>query len=146
MRRTWYSINQTFRRRIAHAKLTPDQFIVLRWLTEGDPRGTTVNELCVLMSSDPNTMAVLIRRMKQMGLVTRHGDETDGRILRIRLTAKGRRAFAGLRHIALDLQTEILSVLPAGERNEFLDSLEQVSEKCRALLDASLKNSQSCRG
>ena len=33
LRRTWYSLNQTFRRRIAHAGLTPDQFSVLRWLS-----------------------------------------------------------------------------------------------------------------
>lgn len=141
LRRTWYSLNQTFRRRIAHAGLTPDQFSVLRWLGEGHPRGTTANELCELMTSDPNTMAALIRRMGRMGLVTRQSHETDGRAQRIRPTAKGRRAFAMIRHVALDLQTEILSVLPAGERNEFLDKLEQLAHKSRALLDASLRDS-----
>ena len=141
LRRTWYSLNQTFRRRIAHAGLTPDQFSVLRWLEEGHTKGTTANELCELMTSDPNTMAALIRRMQRMGLVTRQGHETDGRAQRIRPTAKGRRTFAGIRHIALDLQTEILSVLPAGERHEFLDKLEQLAHKSRTLLDANLKDS-----
>ena len=141
LRRTWYSLNQTFRRRIAHAGLTPDQFSVLRWLEEGHSRGTMANELCELMTSDPNTMAALIRRMGRMGLVTRQSHETDGRAQRIRATAKGRRAFSGVRHLALDLQAEILSVLPAGERHEFLDKLEQLAQKSRTLLDASLKDS-----
>jgi len=141
LRRTWYSLNQTFRRRIAHAGLTPDQFSVLRWLGEGHPKGTTANELCELMTSDPNTMAALIRRMGRMGLVTRQSHETDGRAQRIRATAKGRRTFEGIRQVALDLQTEILSVLPAGERHEFLDKLEQLAHRCRALLDASIKDS-----
>ena len=141
LRRTWYSVNQTFRRRIAHAGLTPDQFSVLRWIGEGHRRGTTAKELCELMTSDPNTMAALIRRMQGMGLVTRQGHETDGRAQRIRATAKGRRAFAGVQHVALALQEEILSVLPTGERHEFLDKLEQLAHKSRTLLDASLKGS-----
>src|SRR5208283_2629034 len=69
LRRTWYSLNQTFRRRLAHASLTPDQFTILRWVSEGDPKGTTANELCELMTSDPNTMAALIGRMQQLGLI-----------------------------------------------------------------------------
>ena len=141
LRRTWYSLNQTFRRLIAHAGLTPDQFSVLRWLTEGHSRGMMANELCELMTSDPNTMAALVRRMQRMGLVTRQSHETDGRAQRIRPTAKGRRAFEGLRQVALDLQTEILSALPDAERSGFLDNLGQVALKCRALHAASLKGS-----
>ena len=141
LRRAWYSLNQTFRRRIARAGLTPDQFTVLRWIEEGHPRGTTANELCELMTSDPNTMAALIRRMGRMGLATRQRHETDGRAQRIRATARGRRAFEGARQTAWDLQAEILSVLPAGERHEFLDKLEQLAQKSRELLGATLKDS-----
>ena len=37
LRRAWYSLNQAFRRRIAHLDITPNQFTILRWLLEGDP-------------------------------------------------------------------------------------------------------------
>ena len=36
LRRSWYGLNQAFRRRIAHLDLTPDQFTVLRTHTTED--------------------------------------------------------------------------------------------------------------
>jgi MarR family transcriptional regulator for hemolysin len=135
LRRTWYSLNQTFRRRIAHAGLTPDQFTALRWLSEGHVNGSTANELCELMTSDPNTMASLISRMEQTGLVTRRRHERDGRAQRIILTPEGRDTFGTVQQIALDLQKEILAVLSEEERDKFLDQLETLSSKCRTLLE-----------
>ena len=63
LRRAWYGLNQAFRRQISHAGATPDQFTVLRTLSEGDPDGLTQSELTRSMSSDPNTVASLLNRM-----------------------------------------------------------------------------------
>src|SRR5579864_5254147 len=71
LRRCWYNLNQTFRRRIAHTGVTPDQFTVMRTLLEGNPKGMTQRELTDLMSSDPNTIAALLERMEKAGLVER---------------------------------------------------------------------------
>ena len=135
LRQTWYSLNQTFRRRIAHSGLTPDQFTVLRWITESHAKGATANELCEFMTCDPNTMTVLIRHMLRRGLVTRQPHETDGRSKRIRMTTLGRRKFDNVNQIALDLQQEILAVFPAGKRDRFLVELERLAQKCRSLPD-----------
>src|ERR1700730_16464205 len=64
LRRCWFNLNQTFRRRIAHTGITPDQFTVMRTLLEGDPKGMTQRELTDLMSSDANTIASLLERME----------------------------------------------------------------------------------
>ena len=64
LRRAWYGLNQAFRRKISHAGATPDQFTVLRTLSEGDPDGLTQSELTRSMSSDPNTVASLLKRME----------------------------------------------------------------------------------
>ncbi len=64
LRRAWYGLNQAFRRQISHAGATPDQFTVLRTLSEGDPDGLTQSELTRSMSSDPNTVASLLKRME----------------------------------------------------------------------------------
>src|SRR5215217_6070185 len=53
LRRAWYSLNQTFRQRIAHLGITPDQYSILRWLHEGDTRGLTQQSITDLMASDP---------------------------------------------------------------------------------------------
>src|SRR5258706_15666654 len=77
LRRAWYGLNQAFRRRIAHLEITPDQYSILRWLTEGDRRGLTQREITDLMAADANTVAAILGRMGKAGWVGREGDEDD---------------------------------------------------------------------
>lgn len=131
LRRSWYGLNQAFRRRLAHLNLTPDQFTVLRTLLEGDPLGITQRELSRLMSSDPNTVASLLERMEKAGYVQRHPHEKDRRAHRIKLLAAGRKAYESARVIAINLQVEVLAVLPESSREQFLEHLALVAEACR---------------
>jgi DNA-binding MarR family transcriptional regulator len=89
LRRAWYGLNQAFRQRIAHLKITPDQFSVLRWLSEGDPLGLTQRAITDLMASDPNTITSTLSRMEAGGLITRQPHERDRRAHRVRLEAPG---------------------------------------------------------
>lgn len=132
LRRAWYGLNQAFRRRIAHLGITPDQFTVMRTLLEGDPCGLTQRELTQSMSSDPNTVASLLRRMEDAKLVERRPHEKDRRAHRIRLPATGRRKYEAARAIAIELQSEVLSVLPGEAREQFLENLARVADACRA--------------
>ena len=60
LRRSWYGLNQAFRRRISKMNLTPDQFTVIRTLLEAAPEGLTQKALADAISSDPNTIASLL--------------------------------------------------------------------------------------
>ena len=131
LRRCWFNLNQTFRRRISHTGITPDQFTVMRTLLEGDAKGMTQRELTDLMSSDPNTIASLLERMEAGGLVERKPHERDKRAYRISLKPLGRRKYEEVREIALTLQLEILSVLPKEKQEEFLKHLGLVADACR---------------
>ncbi len=131
LRRAWYSLNQAFRRRITHTGATPDQFTALRSLIESDAKGITQRELARLMSSDPNTIASLLERMEKAGWVKRHKHERDRRAYRIRITAEGRKLHGQLRDIAIELQSQVLDVLPESEREPFLMKLTLVAEACR---------------
>jgi DNA-binding MarR family transcriptional regulator len=135
LRRSWYGLNQAFRRRIAHLNLTPDQFTALRTLLEGDPLGLTQRELARLMSSDPNTVASLLERMEKAGYVERTPHERDRRAHRIRMLAKGKRIYEAARAIAVTLQGEVLSVLPENDREKFLEHLTLVADACRESAD-----------
>jgi len=135
LRRAWYGLNQAFRRRIAHTGVTPDQFTVLRTVLEGDPNGLTQRQLTKLITSDPNTIASLLERMDVAGLLERKPHETDRRAHRIRLKAAGHRKYAEIREIANALQAEALSVLPAEQREDFLENLSRVADACRAAAD-----------
>lgn len=132
LRRCWFNLNQTFRRRIAHTGITPDQFTVLRTVLEGSPKGLTQRQLTELMSSDPNTIAALLERMEAQGLVERKAHERDRRANRITLKPAGRDKFLEVRDIALELQMEVLSVLPKTKHAEFLGDLALIAEACRS--------------
>jgi DNA-binding MarR family transcriptional regulator len=128
-------LNQAFRRRIAHLKITPDQFTVLRTLLEGDPRGMTQSQLTKVITSDPNTIAALLERMQRAGWVERKSHERDRRAHRIRLLPTGKRKYRQVRKIAAALQAEILSVLPEQDRENFLSQLGAVADACRSAAD-----------
>ena len=131
LRRAWYGLNQAFRRRIAHLNLTPDQFTVLRTLLEGDSLGLTQRELSRLMTSDPNTVASLLERMEKLGYVERSPHERDRRAHRIKLRPKGKKTYEAARAVAIVLQGELLGVLPASQREQFLEHLALVADACR---------------
>lgn len=132
LRRSWYGLNQAFRRRITHLQLTPDQFTVLRTLLENDVRGMTQRELARAMSSDPNTVASLLERMEKLGYVERTPHERDRRAHRIKLQPKGKKIYESARAIAVALQSEILAGLPAAGREDFLQNLSLVADACRS--------------
>ena len=137
LRRAWYGLNQTFRRRISHLDLTPDQFTVMRTLLETG--GITQRELTQMMSSDPNTVASLLERMERAGLLERRPHEKDRRAHRLHLQPAGKRKYHQAREIAVALQTELLSVLPERKREEFLEHLALVADACRDAAEKSPK-------
>jgi DNA-binding MarR family transcriptional regulator len=137
LRHAWYGLNQAFRRRISHLGITPDQFTVMRTLLEFG--GITQSELTVQMSSDPNTVASLLERMEKSGLLERRAHEKDRRAHRLLLQADGKRRYQKAREVAIALQTEVLNVLPEGQREEFLEHLALVGDACREAADRSPK-------
>lgn len=135
LRRAWYGLNQAFRRRIAHLGITPDQFTVLRTLLENE--GVTQRQLTHLISSDPNTVASLLERMESGRLIERKTHEKDRRANRLSVQAAGKAKYTEARDIAIELQRQVLEVLPEGKREEFLQHLGLVADACREALTTS---------
>jgi DNA-binding MarR family transcriptional regulator len=131
LRHAWFSLNQTFRRRLAHTGVTPDQFTALRTLMEHEPQGLTQSGLNRLIASDPNTIAALVERMESAGWITRVRHEQDRRANRLRLLPAGRETYERVRQIAIALQTEILGGWSEKKREGFLEDLAEVAERCR---------------
>lgn len=143
LRHAWYGLNQVFRRRLAHLDLTPDQFTVMRTLLESG--AITQRELTRLMGSDPNTVASLLERMEQAGLLERRRHERDGRANQLRLRPAGKRRYEQAREIAVALQTEVLEVLPPESREEFLEHLARVADAARIAAEKSPKRTARSR-
>jgi DNA-binding MarR family transcriptional regulator len=130
LRRAWYGLNQTFRQRVAHLNLTPDQYSILRWLTEGDAAGLTQRQITKLMASDPNTITSTLARMEKAGMISRAPHEKDRRAKRVQVLPEGRRIFEQAWKIAFALQQQVLSALPEARRESFLNELEIVATAC----------------
>ena len=128
LRQAWYGLNQAFRRRLAHLSLTPDQFTVLRTLTE--QHGITQRRLASLISSDPNTVASLVNRMEKAGLLERETHEADRRANRLGVSRRGKTKYEQARAIALSLQGDVLKALPEANREIFLEQLETIARAC----------------
>jgi len=141
LRRAWYGLNQAFRRRIAHLGITPDQFTVMRTLLEN--QGVSQRQLTQLISSDPNTVASLLERMENAGLLERQAHEKDRRAHRLRLRPLGRRKYEEARQIAVAMQAEVLLALPEEARERFLANLEAVADACKLAADLSPKRKKA---
>jgi DNA-binding MarR family transcriptional regulator len=127
LRRAWYGLNQAFRRRVSGEGITPDQFTVLRWLVEKKGEVIAQRDLADWMGSDPNTIASLVKRMEDSKLLDRQVSKEDRRARELCVTGKGEEVYESCRVSALDLQTEVLSVLSDEEIETFLKLLEKVT-------------------
>lgn len=129
LRRAWFGLNQSFRRRISQAGMTPGQFTALRTLIEtGD---LTQRHLTQIMSSDANTIASLLSRMEKLGWIKRETHERDRRANRLHVTPAGKRKFKAVQPIAAELQESVLRALDAKQRAEFLNHLASVADACQ---------------
>ena len=137
LRCVWYSINQAFRKRIAHLEITPNQYTLLRWLSETHHKGLSQRELADLMASDPNTITSLLNRMEAKGLIQRDVHENDRRAYRIIIKPAGRKLFEKAHPVALKLQKEVLGHMSKPERERFLEQLAGIAQACRQALDNS---------
>ena len=135
LRRAWYGLNQAFRQRVAHLGITPDQFSILRWLSEDDPAGITQRRLTDLMASDPNTITSTLSRMEKSGLISRQAHELDRRAHRVKLLPAGRETFEQARAVAMELQEQVLATLPQNRRARFLEELEAIAHVCAAAVE-----------
>ena len=135
LRRAWYGLNQAFRQRIAHLGITPDQFSILRWLSEDDPAGITQRRLTDLMASDPNTITSTLSRMEKSGLLARRPHEADRRAHRVKILPKGEQTFDKARKIADELQAQVLAVIPKAKRAGFLEELAAIADACASELE-----------
>ena len=84
-----HAFNRFYRPLLEPLGLTYPQYLVLLALWEEDnlPLKTIGTRLLL----DSGTLTPLVRRMDEAGLVTRTRDAADERLVRVRLTAKGKR-------------------------------------------------------
>jgi DNA-binding MarR family transcriptional regulator len=89
LRKAYLSFHRRANARALNAGITADQFVVLSVLAR-EPGITQIN-IVDRTSSDPNTVAAILRLLEQRGLVRREAHARDRRARCVFLTTKGRR-------------------------------------------------------
>lgn len=96
----------------------------------GGPR--TLGELAAAEQVRPPTMSKLVSDMERASLVRRSGDSDDARVVRVEMTAKGRRLLAKGREMRIaDIERRIrtLSSEEAGTVADAVAIVERMLEK-----------------
>ncbi|MFQ5625289.1 MAG: MarR family winged helix-turn-helix transcriptional regulator [Methyloligellaceae bacterium] len=124
-----------FTEEVIHEGLTPRQYAVL--LTVSRNEGLSQTELVARTGIDRSTLADIIRRMLNKGLISRRRTRKDARVYSVTLTNEGRMALRAAEPAAVQADARLLAALPPAEREQFLDSLAAI---VRTMCSANGKN------
>lgn len=116
--------NDIFLLEASSCQLTPRQFAVLAAV--GDEEGLTQTELVERTGIDRSTLADIVARLLSRALIRRRRAKQDGRAYEIRLTESGLAALKQAHPCAEAADERLLSKLPPGKREEFLESLNLI--------------------
>jgi DNA-binding MarR family transcriptional regulator len=98
-----------------------DVLSVLR--RSGAPFERTAGELAALTHVTSGTMTSRLDGLVNRGLVSRHSDPSDGRLVRVRLTKAGRRRVDAAFEALLAGERELLATLDESDRGALADAL-----------------------
>ncbi|MDX2289755.1 MAG: MarR family winged helix-turn-helix transcriptional regulator [Hyphomicrobiaceae bacterium] len=105
-------------------ELTPRQFEVLKTVAlNKDPSQTTLVDQTGI---DRSTLADIVRRLTDRGLLARRRTRQDARMYAIQLTAEGERALKKARPIVDATNARLLEALPKREREVLIAALQSL--------------------
>jgi DNA-binding MarR family transcriptional regulator len=114
----------------AEADLTPSQYFILFLVDSGEASSSA--ELARSMGVLPQSMTELIAPLERKGSIARRPDPANNRILRIEITAAGRRIFTKATDIARRLERELLAGLAERDVERMNRTFEDLIAKAEA--------------
>jgi DNA-binding MarR family transcriptional regulator len=113
--------NHIYMEEVGKLGLTHRQFTVLLAVDNNDGKSQT--ELVKVTGIDRSTLADLVSRLLAQGYLQRRRTKDDGRTNAIRITAIGKKALKTAQPGAEEVDRLLMSLIPASDRKNFLDSL-----------------------
>jgi DNA-binding MarR family transcriptional regulator len=124
LRRCVQYANDLFSHEPGASDLTKQQFTVLLAVERNE--GMSQTDLVTITGIDRSTLAEMIRRMIEKGLLDRERTESDQRANSVRIAAGGRKALRGARSANERVERNLLSALSSSDRARFVRMLETV--------------------
>jgi DNA-binding MarR family transcriptional regulator len=137
MRRCHQLYGDLYAREAGAHDLTKQQFTVLCALEHNE--GVSQTALVETTGIDRSTLAEMVRRMLDRGLLSRERAEEDQRANAVAITPAGRKALRTARIAADRAEKALLDPLPPAERVRFVKSLAMIAAAVDALGDDSTK-------
>src|SRR5271154_3768567 len=106
-------------------ELTKQQYTLLAALEHNDGASQTV--LVEITGIDRSTLAEMVRRMLEKGLLSRERTEEDQRANAVVISPAGRKALRSARNAADRAERALLEPLPPGERQRFVKALAAIA-------------------
>src|SRR4051812_28883060 len=130
LRRCVQYANDLFSREPGASDLTKQQFTVLAAVEQNE--GISQTDLVAITGIDRSTLAEMIRRMTEKGLLDRERTESDARANAVRIAAAGRKALRSARTASERVERALLSGLSAGDRTRLVKMLASVVAQAEA--------------
>lgn len=125
LRRCYQYHGDLFQRETGARNLTKQQFLLLSALEQND--GVSQTELVEATGIDRSTLAEMIKRLRDRGLVMRERTEDDQRANAINVTFAGRKAVKAAKAAADKADRGLMDPIPAADRQRFLRLLGMIA-------------------
>ncbi len=130
LRGAYLTMHRRFNAHFQSHGITADQFVLLSLL--GEHGGCTQRQLTTICASDANTIAAMVQRLENKGLVVRQAHPSDRRAFVLQLTATGRALRALCDVYARTLHTQLEACVPAEDRAAFERILVEIRRSMSA--------------
>jgi DNA-binding MarR family transcriptional regulator len=128
---------EIFQAEMAGGDLTPRQYAVL--VTVAQNEGLSQTDLVERTGIDRSTLADIVRRMLKKGLLQRRRTREDARAYAVKLTDEGWRILKMAEPLAKKVDEKLLAVLPAQQRDRFLQDLNTIVQALTDMQPPELK-------
>ncbi len=125
IRRCQQYFGDLYAREAGSCELTKQQFTVLAALENNE--GVSQTALVEMTGIDRSTLAEMVRRLLERGLLSRERTEQDARANAVAITGNGRKALRAARSATDRAERLFLDALPPSERGKFIKSLSAIA-------------------
>jgi DNA-binding MarR family transcriptional regulator len=131
IRRCQQYYGDLYAREAGARELTKPQFTLLAALEQNE--GASQTALVEITGIDRSTLAEMVRRMLERGLLTRERTEEDQRANAVAISPSGRKSLRSARNAADRAERALLEALPAPDRQKFIKALREIAQAAETL-------------
>lgn len=126
IRATWYAIARMYNQQAAKYGATMSTGFVL--LNINSEEGTPATKIAPLMGLEARSLTRILKTLEEAGMIYRDADRSDKRLVRIFLTAEGKKKKEKAREVVLLFNDAVRQRIPVEKLNTFFEVLLDINK------------------